>query len=428
MRKLNVLFMQSQGFFGADSMIHSLLMRYLDRNTLEVHAACNQGSSEYPSASLKVLSSVPHLHVLPTHFGISINGITTSELVRKAVPGIAVGAISLGRLLSYARKQRIDIVHCTEKPRDAFYGLLLARAVGARCVIHVHVKAENWISPLVRWSMKQADALVGVSDFVSGSIVDLGYPAAKTYTLLNSLDLSRWNNQADGGVDTHGWNDHDDGSTIRAEFGLPADMPVLGIISRVCPWKGHGDLLKALALVKTQVPCFRLLLVGEDDPRATPGGGSYTAELRALSAELGLTEHIIYTGYRRDVPQLMAACDIYAMPSFEEPFGVVYLEAMAMRKPIIALDNGGAREIVEHGLSGLLSLPQDIEHLAENIVTLLKDAELRQRMGAYGRKVVEDRFSPQQMARNAEQIYRRTLGMSHNEPIDQGGAVSLERA
>jgi glycosyltransferase involved in cell wall biosynthesis len=138
-------------------------------------------------------------------------------------------------------------------------------------------------------------------------------------------------------------------------------------------------------------------------------GGSFTDELKTLAHGLGIASDVIFTGPRPDVARVMAACDLFTMPSFEEPFGLVFLEAMAMKKPVIALDNGGTPEVVEHGRSGLLSSPQDIPGLAQNILTLLKDPELRAKMGEYGRTQVSERFSARRMAADAATAYERVL-------------------
>jgi glycosyltransferase involved in cell wall biosynthesis len=97
------------------------------------------------------------------------------------------------------------------------------------------------------------------------------------------------------------------------------------------------------------------------------------------------------------------------MPSFEEPFGVVFLEAMAMKKPVIALDSGGVGQVVDHRRSGLLSQPHDIDQLAANIVTLIEDAALRQTMGDYARSRLEQYFTPERMAHDMEEVYHRVL-------------------
>lgn len=402
MSKLNVLFMQSQDFFGADSMIHSLLMRYLDRDAVNVFIASNHGSEGARPASFTAIRTIPGVHHRNTQFGPSVFEKNSLESIAEILGGSAGAVFSLTGLVAYCKRHKIDIIHCTEKPRDAFLGLLVARAAGARCVIHVHVKAEDWIRRQVRWAMGRADALIGVSNFVAESIVALGYRRDVTFAVHNALDLTRWNNQDDGAADDMGWDCARDGE-LRSEFGIASGIPLLACVSRLIPWKGHRELIRALSIARRDVPDFRLLLVGE----ATYGGEAYTQELRKLTAELDLERHIIFTGYRRDVPQIMAASDIYAMPSFEEPFGMVYLEAMAMRKPVIALDNGGAREIIQHQETGLLSAPQDIEHLSANLVHLMRNPTVRDQMGEHGRRRVEEYFTPQRMARDVQLIYQK---------------------
>jgi glycosyltransferase involved in cell wall biosynthesis len=122
-----------------------------------------------------------------------------------------------------------------------------------------------------------------------------------------------------------------------------------------------------------------------------------------------VASNVIFTGGRRDVARVMAACDVFTLPSFEEPFGLVFLEAMAMARPVVAIDNGGAPEVVEHGRSGLLAPPWDIQALASNITALLRDPELRARLGNYGRSRVLDYFTAERMARDAAQAYEAVL-------------------
>lgn len=393
---LNVLFMQSQIYFGADSYIHSLIIKELDRGWINVHIACNYGDGEGKSASAQALEKLPDIQMRPTKFGASINFRTKGEIVRDSVTQGIPAVFSLAGLAKYIRDNHIQIIHCTEKPRDAFYGQLLANVTGAKCVIQLHVKAEDWISKNVQWAMKRADALVGVSEFVAESITAMGYPAEKTFYVLNAIESDRWNPAVDG-------------RPIRQEFRIEPDTPLLLTVSRLSYWKGHTELLKALAEVKKQTPNFKLLIVGVDDPRAHPGHGSYTAELKALVTELELADQVVFTGYRSDVQELMAACDMYTMPSFEEPFGMVYLEAMCMKKPVIALDNGGSREVVEQNKTGLLSAPQDIAALAENILSLMNDADLRRTLGENGRIRAQELFTPRRMAQDVEEIYRQIL-------------------
>src|SRR5262249_54044754 len=148
-------------------------------------------------------------------------------------------------------------------------------------------------------------------------------------------------------------------------------------VARLFRWKGHFELLRALALVKREYPSVRLAIVGSD----YPADSGTTLMLKEHARELGIGENVVFTGQRSDVGLLLAACDIFSLPSFEEPFGLVFAEAMAMKRPVVALTNGGTPEVVVHGKCGLLSPPGDIDALAGNLLRLLRDASLRTQFG-----------------------------------------------
>ena len=395
-KKIGVLFTQAQSGFFAPTMIHSLLMRYFNRECMEVHLACTIGTGGEKPPSLKALENIPDLHIRPTNFGPTIFRRSKMEIARNTIFGGPPAIISLLGLVKYIKQHNIDIIHTGERPRDAVYGVLLARLTGVKSIIHVHAKCDDWIGSRVFWAMKQADGIIGVSQFVAQSVIAQGYPSAKVHYVHNSIDVSDWNYSTDG-------------SAVRREFGVAPDVPLLTLISRVVPSKGHEQLLKAVAMVKAKVPCFKVLIVGDDDPGVLQEGYSYIAELRKLTHELGLSEHVIFSGYRADVQQILAASDLYTLPASDEGFGLSFLEAMAMKKAIIALDSGGAPEVVEHGKSGLLSLPGDIPRLAENILTLINNPALRSQMGEYGRMRVEQHFNAPRMAKDVEHIYRLIL-------------------
>jgi len=242
--------------------------------------------------------------------------------------------------------------------------------------------------------VRSADAVFSISRFVAETVVATGTPRERVHTILNCVDPSRWDPNIDG-------------SGVRREFGVPTNAPLLASVSRLFGQKGQRELLRALALVRKEVPEVRLLIVGEDDVHVH--GSSFTDELKVLAKDLGVADRVVFTGGRSDIPQIMAACDVFSMPSFEEPFGLVFLEAMAMARPVVALNNGGTPEVVEHGRSGLLSAPFDVAALAGHLVGLLTDGELRARMGAYGRARVLAYFNPHRMARDAREAYEAIL-------------------
>jgi glycosyltransferase involved in cell wall biosynthesis len=171
-------------------------------------------------------------------------------------------------------------------------------------------------------------------------------------------------------------------------------------------WKGQRELLQAFALAHAEHPDTRLVVVGDD---VSGQNGAYLRELKELAVKLRIADNVIFTGGRSDIPRVMAACDVFTLPSYEEPFGLVFLEAMAMARPVVAIDNGGTPEVVEHGRSGLLSPPWDVPALAGNISALLRDRELRARFGSYGQKRVREYFNAERMAADAARAYEAVL-------------------
>jgi glycosyltransferase involved in cell wall biosynthesis len=391
--KIGVLFLQAQEGFGADSAVHADIIRNLDRDKFIVHVACNAGDGQSSPPSLAIIERIPDIHVRHTRFAPSLGRRDWASLARGFGAAAAFSRDFIS-LREYVAREGIRIVHSTERPRDAVYNVALARTTSARSVVHVHVKWSNEYSKPARWAVARADAVFSISRYVTSTLVQMGRSASGIHTVLNGIETSRWDPSIDA-------------TELRRELGVPLDALVLVSVSRLFSWKGQRELLQALALVRQELPNVCSLIVGADAGEVQTG--SFTEELKALSRALRLEDAVILTGPRSDVPRLIAACDLFTMPSFEEPFGLVFLEAMAMKKPVIALDNGGTPEVVEHGLSGLLSPPRDIPALARNIITLLKDRELRLRMGEYGRRQVLERFTALRMARDAGEAYERVL-------------------
>ena len=208
--------------------------------------------------------------------------------------------------------------------------------------------------------------------------------------VLNAIEPGRW------------CPDHDR-AACREELGIPDDAPVLLTVCRLFPAKGPGELVKAMPAVRKEHPTARLVIVGGEMV------SGFRAELETLAQEVGVEEGVVFTGRRDDVPRLMAAADMYAMPSLGEPFGLVFLEAMAMRLPVVALDSGGTPEVVENGVTGLLSAAGDADGLTANLLQLLGDSALRAEMGARGRRRVEQRFTIGRLVADTAAVYRQLV-------------------
>jgi glycosyltransferase involved in cell wall biosynthesis len=387
-KRTRVLFVNSALLAGADTWIHLLVLRNLSQGQFELHAAGQPGP---PATAFDELHAIPGVAVRPTNFGPSLWGRSKLQKLAGIASGLPAAASLLG-LAAYMRRHRIEIVHSTDRPRDAIACVVLAALTGAKALIHVHVNYGDWINRGVTWALGRADAIVGVSRHTARTFVAAGYRSDRVHAVLNAIEPSRWDPLLDP-------------ARGRASLGVPNDAPLIVSVARIFPGKGHFELISALALVKHKYPNVRLAVVGSD----YPADSGTTEMLKEHARGLGVGENVVFTGQRSDVALLLAACDVFSLPSFEEPFGLVYAEALAMKRPVVALNTGGTPEVVEHGKCGLLSTPGDIDALAANLLRLLGDPALRTQFGEYGRSRVEQHFTPQRMASDFAALYARML-------------------
>lgn len=207
------------------------------------------------------------------------------------------------------------------------------------------------------------------------------------------------------GVDARPFSDvtSDQVEALRTSLGVH-EAPCVGVFSRLAPWKGQHVLLEAL----TQLPRVHALLVG--DPLF--GEEDYLQRLRARASALGLDDRVHFLGFREDVAALMSAVDIVVHTSIAaEPFGRVILEGMLAHRPVIATRGGGASEIVEPEVTGLLVEPGSAAALRSAIAELLADPPRRQGMGLAGRARAEERFSCAAMCGGIAEVLREASSL-----------------
>jgi len=161
--------------------------------------------------------------------------------------------------------------------------------------------------------------------------------------------------------------------------------------------KGVEIVIKALPTILNAVPDAFYMVLGDGDDRQ---------RLEDLTNNLGVADHVLFLGQKSDeeIAIFYAACDVFVMPSSKEGFGLVFIEAMAYCKPIIAARHGGALDIVNHEVTGLLTEPGDVHGLASQVIRLLTDSDLCGRMGKAGRTRVEEQFSFQNFRNNLVRV------------------------
>jgi glycosyltransferase involved in cell wall biosynthesis len=192
---------------------------------------------------------------------------------------------------------------------------------------------------------------------------------------------------------------------IRAEFGISKTTSVIGMVGNINPIKGHKYFLKAAAIIKQKHPDSKFLVVG---PKL-PNRESYFESLQILCDELGLTEYVIFTGGRQDIPIIMAALDVLVLSSLSEACPMVVLEAMATGKPVVAARVGGVPEEIVDGQTGILVPPEDAEAIAEAVLYLLKHPRQAKEMGVKGRERIIQHFSLEKSVEQHKDLYLRVL-------------------
>jgi glycosyltransferase involved in cell wall biosynthesis len=273
-----------------------------------------------------------------------------------------------------------------------FYGGLAARWTGIPCIWHVQDFISERFGGVYRHLFGQ------IAGWFPAHIIVDGGPIARQLPKRLHNHVSVIHN----GVDTRRFRPSADGASVRRELGIPAEALVIGHVARMTPWKGQHYLLEAFAHVATAVSRARLLFVGAP----VFDSDAYERRLRDRTAELGLGDRVIFAGYRRDLPRVLAAMNIFGYTSVEKDTSpLALLSAMAVGLPLVAFDIEGVREVVSPGEEGLLVPVRQIDALAQALARLIAEGELRLHLAAGARRRAEHSFSLEQYVARLEATF-----------------------
>ncbi len=336
-----------------------------------------------------------HVPIHGTEASFRLNPRTTPPEVTR----LARSSMQVARAV---RRFESDVVHANTTRA----GLIAigARTFGAPAPL-VHVR--DWAPP-----GRAADAVLGLTSRRAGAIVANSRHVAEQFARLpdaprgrraprvihNPVDLSRFSPAGH------------DRAAARAALGLPAEAPVVGIVGQLTPWKGQEDAIRALAACGQADA--HLVIAGSAKfatAAARFDNQAYADGLAPLAAELGVAERTHLLGEVGDVPGVLAALDVLLVPSWEEAFGRVVVEGMAMGLPVIATNHGGPPEIIRDGRTGFLLPPKQPEAWGALLTTLLPDAERRARIGADALEAAQA-FDPAHHAAAVMAVYRDLAG------------------
>jgi D-inositol-3-phosphate glycosyltransferase len=177
-------------------------------------------------------------------------------------------------------------------------------------------------------------------------------------------------------------------TTTRQQFGIPQSKIVLGVLGRLDPQKGQDDFIRAIPILLKHQANLHFVIAGDE----TEGRNGFKKTLEDLSVKLGVRSNIQFLPFTNAVPEFMSAIDIFVLPSHSETFGFVLVEAMSMEKAIVATDSGGVPEIITDGSTGFLIPPRNEQALADALLRLIKDDNLRSSFSLQARTDALKRF------------------------------------
>jgi len=303
--------------------------------------------------------------------------------IRYLLPGIF-------EVVKFLKKYNVDILH----PHDNLSKIIAgpaAKIAGVKVVAHCRdlLKESLVEKVLMLYQLLFMDRIIAVSES-NRRLFKLGTKVPdKVQTIYNGVDLKRFGDVLENAVLT------------KEELGIDNEKFVIGIIGVFDKCKGHIYLFHAVEkLLEKGYKNIVCLVVGD---------GREREDLKGFIVNRSLTDYIKFLGYRSEIPELLKVMDIVVMPSIQESFPRVPLEAMAMKVPVIATNVGGLPESIDNGKTGILVPPRDVISLYEAIKHLIENPELRKKMGEEGRRRVGERFSMKNNVRETERLYLEVL-------------------
>jgi glycosyltransferase involved in cell wall biosynthesis len=344
-----------------------ILLRGLDRRQFRLHLVCP------PEVAEKLRADVPpDVELLP---------------LRLRKPTQAASAM---RLMQIMRSRKVDILHCHQ-----FYSSIFAAPLARLCRVPIvletpHVR-EHWRRG---WKANYAiDRVVGrcVDYYLANCqanarylVDEKGLPAEKVVLIYHGDDLSRFH------------PDHRPPAGLRESLGFGHDDPVLIVLGRLEPQKGHHVLLEALPMVRRNFPTVRLVCVGDGSRRST---------LEDQVVRLGLADTVRFVGHQSNVADWLALGDVTVLPSFFEGLPLVPMESLAAGRPIVASAVDGTPEIVISGKTGITVPAGDVAALGDAVCQMLRDPALRLDLARAGREWVLEHFTQERLVERTQAFY-----------------------
>lgn len=300
---------------------------------------------------------------------------------------------ALFTLRDFIKQKNIKIIQTFHTNPD-IYGTVLAKLSGIPIIISsrrdMGMGRNSRNVACYKLLNRYVDRIICVSEKVKNFVInDEGVRQDKLQVIYNGIDTAKLDVVRDLIVE-------------RRKLGLSVSAPVVGILANFNLVKGHSYFLEACAEVKKDVPDLQILIAG---------GGIREPEIRKHADSLGLSGAAVFTGYTEDIAGVLSAMDILVSSSLSEGFSNTILEALYMRKSVVATDVGGNAEVIFNNKTGILVPPAEHGVIAQAVLRLIKDKELSVKLGENGRKLIEEKYLLKAMMANTSALYEELISL-----------------
>ncbi|MDD5773425.1 MAG: glycosyltransferase family 4 protein [bacterium] len=301
---------------------------------------------------------------------------------------------AIWKLKKIIKENKIDIVH-SHMAKDLWIVIPAGKMAGCKKIyftrhMESHYRKKDIFHNVLYRSLAGAIAITGA---IKESLIDTTHIIPEKIDVIYcGIDVEKFRQKA-----LHK-------NILRKEYNIAEDYYLIGVVGRLQDGKGHEYMLRAIPAILKNIPKVKIFIVGEETKGEEKGYRNY---LENIVRELNISDDVIFTGFRSDVPAVMNSLDILILPSKREAFGLVIIEAMALGKIVIATKSQGTQEIIDDGIDGFLIPYENSEIIAQKVIDVLSDNIGVDSIRKMALQKVEEKFDLNKNIKKLEQLFLR---------------------
>lgn len=300
------------------------------------------------------------------------------------------------KIITLLKKENFDLIHCATS-KDLWLVVPALKLVKLNTPLLMTKHMGSYIVKkdiLHRFIYRRVNIAIAISNVIAKNLIDTTPLKPEKIKLLHN------------GIDTKSFDPaKHDRNKVRSEFGINDDELLIGMTARFSPGKGHEEFIAAAKILCNDYNNLKFIIVG----KASRGEDEYENKIREAAHQAGIFDKIIFTGFRKDISDILAAMDIFVFPSHAEAFGIALIEAFSMAKPNVCSASDGVLDIAIDCQTSLLFNKQSAEDLAIKLKRLIDDRNLREKLGKNARLRAVEHFDIEIFTDRLISIYKETL-------------------